>query len=74
MMVGVTNQILSVPAYKVIYPQKSCSQLLHAHEILQPLLRLQESKAMRVRAQNEYRPRPTLLYISHNSTAYVQEV
>ena len=29
---------------------------------------------MRVRAQNEYRPRPTLLYISHNSTAYVQEV
>ena len=74
MTVGVTNQILSVPAYKVIYPQKSCSQLLHAHEILQPLLRLQESKAMRVRAQNEYRPRPTLLYISHNSTAYVQEV
>ena len=74
MTVGVTNQILSVPAYKVIYPQKSCFPLLHAHEILQPLLRLQESKAMRLRAWNEDRPRPTLLYISHNSSAYVQEV
>ena len=70
--VGVTNQILCVPAYRAIYSQKSCSQLLHAHEILQPLLRLQESKAMRVRSQNEYQPRPTLLYIPHNSTAYVQ--
>ena len=29
---------------------------------------------MRVRAQNEYWPRPMLLYILHNSTAYVQEV
>ena len=29
---------------------------------------------MRVHAQNEYRPRPKLLYILHNSTAYVQEV
>ena len=29
---------------------------------------------MRVHTWNEYRLRPTLLYILHNSTAYVQEV
>ena len=70
--VGVMNQILSVPAYRAICPQKSCSQLLHAHEILQPLLKLQESKPMTVCAQNEYQLCYELLCISHNSTAYVQ--
>ena len=72
--IEVKDLILLVPAYIPICPRRPCSQHLHAHKILQPLLRLQESKAMRVRAQNEHEPRPLLLYTLHNSTAYVQEL
>ena len=70
--VGFKNQILSVPAYIPICSRKPCSEQFHTLEVLQPLLRFQEPKAMRVHTQNGFQPRPMLLYTSLSSTAYVQ--